>query len=300
MEKSVVWPGPGKYILAVSGGADSMVLMHIFARQSHKAGFQLIVAHFDHGMREESTSDRKFVARAATRLTLPFVYAEGKLGNGSEAVARDARLGWLESMRIEHGAVAIATAHHADDLLETSILNLSRGSGRRGLAPMQDGPILRPLIRLTRSQLRDFAKAHQITWQEDQTNADISNPRNFLRHNLLPQTTPDWTTSYLENVRKLAKLNKLIDQSISEILLSAKDGENAYNFPRALVQDLSISEFEEVLISAAGALQPGTEVSRRIVQELSLFAKTSSARHHRALRRGLEVSVFTDSVRITS
>jgi tRNA(Ile)-lysidine synthetase-like protein len=300
MKMSVNWPKAGRYVLAVSGGADSMVLLQLFARQGQARGYDLIVAHFDHGLRDESVSDRKFVQDSAIKLGLPFEYMEAKLPDRSEATARDARHEWLESLRQKQDANAVITAHHADDLLETSILNLARGTGRRGLAPMQDGPIIRPLIGATRADLRLYAKEHQVAWQEDGSNADISNPRNFLRLKLLPKATRQWTSSYLEGLHKVAKLNTLIDQSISEILDAAKDGENAYNFARQTIQELSISELEEVIIAAAQALKPGTEVERRVVQELALFAKTSSPHRHRPLRSGIDVSVFMDAVRINA
>ena len=298
MKMSVAWPNPGRYVLAVSGGADSMVLLNLFAEHRGQRAYELIVAHFDHGLRDESASDRKFVQNSAEKLGLPFEYMEASLPDRSEATARDARHEWFESLRVERGAKAVITAHHADDLLETSILNLARGTGRRGLAPMQEGPIIRPLIGATRADLRGFAKEHQIAWQEDQSNADISNPRNFLRHKLLPKARQDWTSSYLEGVHKMAELNTLIDQSISDILSTVKDGENAYNFPRQTIQNLSISVLEEVLIAAAQALKPGTELDRRVVQELALFAKTSPPHRHRPLRSGIDVSVFMDAVRI--
>src|SRR5690606_5271626 len=101
---------PGKYVVAVSGGVDSMVLLDLL-RQKPK--LELIVAHFDHGIRPDSAEDRKLVQRVAKHYDLPFVYAEGKLGpKASEALAREARYAFLRRVQAEQGAEAIITAHH--------------------------------------------------------------------------------------------------------------------------------------------------------------------------------------------
>src|SRR6185369_2891937 len=116
---------PGKYVVAVSGGVDSMVLLELL-RQKPK--LELIVAHFDHGIRPESGEDRKLVQRIAKHYELPFVYVEGHLGaSASEALAREARYAFLRKVQAEQGAEAIITAHHQDDMLETAIMDLMRG-----------------------------------------------------------------------------------------------------------------------------------------------------------------------------
>jgi tRNA(Ile)-lysidine synthetase-like protein len=296
MQDLIQWPPRGRYILAVSGGADSMVLLDLMAVAAASRDYRLVVAHFDHGLRADSASDQLFVHGAAKRYDLPFEHHEAHLGEGSEATARAARHSWLEQIRQKHSALAVVTAHHQDDLIETSLLNLARGTGRRGLAPMQNSGILRPLLAVTRNQLRDYASSHQIVWREDSTNADNANPRNFLRHKLLPAATAEWRSRYLENVSKLATLNKLIVQNLESLLQPLKSGASAYSIPRHIVRDLSLPELEEALITAAHHLRPGVELDRRVVAEVALFAKTSSPHRRRALREGLEVSVQTEFI----
>src|SRR6185436_20114617 len=121
---------PGKYVVAVSGGVDSMVLLDLL-RQKPK--LELVVAHFDHGIREDSAQDRKLVQRIAKAYGLPFVHAKGNLGpKAGEALAREARYAFLRQVQADHDAKAIITAHHQDDMLKTAIMNLLRGTGRRG------------------------------------------------------------------------------------------------------------------------------------------------------------------------
>jgi len=292
MKLNAAWPPPGRYILAVSGGADSMVLLELLGRAASGRGYELVVAHFDHGLRAQSNEDARFVEAAAARLGLPFVTTAARLARASEATARAARYAWLEQVRAEHQAATVITAHHQDDLLETSLLNLARGTGRRGLAPMQaPGHILRPLLDLTRAQLRAYAAAHHLAWHEDPTNADLTNPRNLLRHVILPNAATDWSLHYLELLDRLGKLNKQIAQSLGSLLEVAEFGPHAYSFPRPLIRDLSLEEMAELIHETARRLRPGAEPRRRTLEELALFAKTARPHHRRPLYRDIFVIV---------
>jgi tRNA(Ile)-lysidine synthase len=296
----ISWPAPGRYVIAVSGGADSIVLLDIFATAGNR-GYDLTVAHVDHGLRPESASDADFVAKAAARYGLPIEQHAAGLGQASEAAARAVRHEWLEETRVDIGALAVLTAHHQDDLLETSLLNLARGSGRLGLAPMATSPtILRPLMNLTRADLRHYASEHQIAWREDSTNADISNPRNFLRHQLLPYADAAWRASYLGNISQLAKLNKKVDQSISVILESAHVSPNTYSFPLQKVRSMKTGEFEEVLLAAARRLRPGVQLDRRLIIEAATFAKTGLPHKYRPLRQNIVINIETDCINLTT
>jgi len=298
IEHQIDWPSPGRYVLAISGGADSMVLLHLMAVAAESRGYDLIVAHFDHGLRLDSTQDCLFVEKAAQSHNLPFAFKAASLGQASEATARTARHEWLEQMRSERQADAVITAHHQDDLLETSLLNLARGSGRHGLAPMSPGAIKRPLIGISRVHLRAYASTNKITWREDSTNSDITNPRNYLRLELLAKASASWRSRYLELVTSLAKLNTKIDHSISVTRDNLSSGEMSYSFPRAYIREISLMQLEEHLVATALMLWPDVELDRRVVKEMALFAKTSAPRRYRPLRKNLLVAVQTDSVRV--
>jgi tRNA(Ile)-lysidine synthetase-like protein len=175
---------PGRYILAVSGGVDSMVLLDIIRNHPE---VKLTVAHFDHGIRESSVNDRKLVQQIAAKHRLPFVYAEGALGPGaSEATARDARYAFLRQVQSAASARGIITAHHRDDLLETAVLNMLRGTGRKGLGPLASSfDVHRPLLHVSKTQLQAHARDNQLVWNEDATNSDQKYARNYVRHSLL-------------------------------------------------------------------------------------------------------------------
>ena len=177
---------PGKYVVAVSGGVDSMVLLDLLKDQPH---LKLIVAHYDHGIRPDSAKDRQLVQDVAAAYHLPMVFENGKLGStASEATARQARYEFLERTRQTHSARAILTAHHQDDVLETAIINLIRGTGRRGLTALSSQPlIIRPLLHVSKADIRAYAEKQQLKWHEDSTNQDEKYLRNYIRRNWLPQ-----------------------------------------------------------------------------------------------------------------
>jgi tRNA(Ile)-lysidine synthase len=210
---------PGKYVVAVSGGVDSMVLLDLL-RQNPK--LELIVAHFDHGIRTESAKDRKLVQRIAKSFGLPFFYAEGNLGpKAGEALAREARYEFLRKVQNEQGAKAIVTAHHQDDMLETAIMNLLRGTGRRGLSSLRsrDG-LVRPLLQWTKNGIREYAEEHDLAWAEDITNDDERYLRNYIRHNILSRFTKEGRETLTRHIKQATKVNdeidKLLDKDLDE------------------------------------------------------------------------------------
>lgn len=171
-----------KKILAVSGGIDSMVLMHMMYKTNPE---ELIVAHFDHGIRSNSAEDYAFVKREAEKLNLKFVGMHANLGlNCSEDKARAMRYEFLQKCATEYNG-EIYTAHHADDAIESITINILRGTGWRGLAPMQNNNIKRPLLKLSKTDIYKYAAEHQLSFRQDQTNSDDKYLRNRIREWLI-------------------------------------------------------------------------------------------------------------------
>ena len=182
-------------VLAVSGGPDSMALLHGAASlvQTDVRGWHLTVAHLDHTLRPDSADDARFVAEAAEALALRF---EGRRtdvaalardeGRSVEDAAREARYRFLEDVAPD-GAL-IASAHTADDAAETVILNLLRGSGLAGARgiPARRGRIVRPLLDVRRATLRDLLDAAGIGYRLDPSNNDPAFLRNRVRHEVIP------------------------------------------------------------------------------------------------------------------
>lgn len=208
---------PGKYVAAVSGGVDSMVLLDLLVRLPDT---EIVVAHFDHGIRPDSAKDRELVQQTAEQHGLAFEFAEGKLGAGaSEEKARNARYEFLNSVREKHKAKAIVTAHHQDDLIETAVINMLRGTGRKGLTSMRSGLVIkRPLLDVTKQEILAYADKHSIRWHEDSTNSDTAYMRNYVRHIILPKLTVDQRHVLTNSLTELSQTNKKIEKEIVNYL----------------------------------------------------------------------------------
>ena len=201
---------PGSSVLcAVSGGADSVCLLHALYHLRPKLHFSLSAAHYDHGLRgEDSTRDAKFVEQFVTlccgeqrlpdgRVLPPVKLYQSKgdvgkeaarTGHGVEETARVLRYAFLRQAAKQAGADLIATAHTADDNAETILFHLSRGSGLRGLtgiAPSRDG-LIRPLLTTTRQEIEDYLRYYALPHREDRTNFDDTYARNRIRHQVVP------------------------------------------------------------------------------------------------------------------
>lgn len=174
-------------VVAVSGGIDSVALLDILRRQTTS----LIVAHVEHGIRDDTHEDEALVRRLAEAYGLPYVSTKLSLGaRASEDLARQARYEWLETVRAEHGASAIATAHHQDDVLETIYLNIVRGTGWRGLCSLRQTPTrVRPLLSWSKQRIVEYAIERGLEWREDSTNDDLRYLRNRIRHGIMPRLT---------------------------------------------------------------------------------------------------------------
>ncbi len=204
---------PGVYVVAVSGGVDSMVLLDLLRRQKD---LKLVVAHLDHGIRSDSDLDRQLVQQVASKHGLAFVYNTAQLGPGaSEALARKARYNFLRRVQLATNATAIVTAHHQDDLIETAILNLLRGTGRKGLSSLGDDKHLRrPLLHVSKEELKDYAKEHGLVWREDTTNEDTRYLRNHIRKHIMPALTPRHRRQFLDLLQSARDTNQALDTEL--------------------------------------------------------------------------------------
>lgn len=215
---------PGKYVVAVSGGVDSVVLLDVLHDQKN---IELIVAHFDHGIRGDSHLDAEFVKNLAEQYGLKYAVGTGELGaNASEQKARQARYEFLHKIAQEHHATAIITAHHSDDMLETALINMSRGTGRKGLSSLKStDQILRPILNYSKDEILKYATDNNLIWREDSTNQSEQYLRNRIRKKL-STVSEQKRKNLLEIVQKSHTTNAEIDSIISGIIdddLSRKD-----------------------------------------------------------------------------
>ncbi len=234
-----------RILLAVSGGIDSMVLLHLFFASGYKAG----IAHCNFHLRySESDGDEGFVKSAAENMGADFYRQDfdteqsaRESGISVQMAARNLRYRWFEEIRSTHGYDYIATAHNQDDMIETFFINLTRGTGIRGLTgiPLKTGRIVRPLLFASRESIADYAAEHHISFREDSSNASDKYLRNRLRHHLIPmmeEENPSFRTALMETMLRLSETEKLYQQELVQLKqrLMRKEGDRIKINIRAL------------------------------------------------------------------
>jgi tRNA(Ile)-lysidine synthase len=179
-----------RILVGVSGGPDSLALLHVLARLAPKHGFSLAAHGVNHGLRPEASAELDLAEELAQALGVPFGRTDLDLAGGGnlQARARTVRYAALEAARSSVGAHYIATAHHADDRAETVLLRLLRGAGPRGLAvlPARSGNRIRPLLEARRSDVLAHLTRHALTFASDASNRDRRFQRVRVREELLP------------------------------------------------------------------------------------------------------------------
>lgn len=257
-------------MVGVSGGVDSMVLLDVLRQLP---GVEIVVAHLNHGIREDSELDKKLVLAYSMSHNIKVITSAVKLGkNASEETARRARYDFLQRCCKQHKARAIVVAHHQDDLIETALINLSRGTGWRGLAPFSGHTeVIRPLLSFTKDQLLGYARRHELEWREDITNSDERYLRNFVRLSVVPvlnQKSKTWQTKFLLHIRKQQKIRGKIENLLNELVPN----------PGKLDRHLLIMTPPEVgyeIIQHAMRLTLGNSLERSLAEAALLFTKTA-------------------------
>ncbi len=264
-----------KILLAVSGGLDSMVMLHLF----HRAGYSVAVAHCNFQLRgAESDGDEAFVSEQCIRLGIPFYHEQFDTNNyaweynlSTQLAARTLRYTWFDEVLMEGKFDKLATAHHLNDSLETVLINLSRGTGIDGLAgiPVENKSIIRPMLFATRLEIEAFAKAEHITWREDSSNLTDDYQRNFIRHHIMPllkEINPSLEHTFLstqEKVRGGVELINLAHATLEKEFVQRTDGKilvhksafEAFHYPASVLWEMTkrfgfnIEQCEEVIQS---------------------------------------------------
>ena len=288
VRKHALWPAGGRVLAAVSGGPDSVALVHVL-RELHGAGEVILagLAHFNHQLRgAEADDDEAFCRALAVELGLQIEVGRGDVrararleGRSLEDAARASRYEFLESAADRLAADAIAVGHSRDDQAETFLLRLIRGAGPRGLAGIlpRAGRVVRPLLDIPRSDLRAYTASRNLAYRDDETNADVAIARNRVRHDLLPYLERSFSPGIADVLAREADIarededllqQQAIDLSISIVLREEASQRSFGPKPEATAQGDAVIRIDaDALMSLHPAL--GARVARLALSQAS-------------------------------
>ncbi len=227
-------------LVACSGGLDSVVLTHLLV----KSGFEITLAHCNFSLRgNESDADSDFVIQLAKKLNIP-VFAEtfetetfaDDHGLSIQMAARELRYRWFDELSNQLNIKYILTAHHLDDNLETFLINLSRGTGLKGLTgiPVNQDKLVRPLLAFSKEMILDYAEKNNLSWREDSSNASNKYLRNALRNEVIPkwkETVPNLLKNFETTQKNLIESRTLVEDYLALIFnYLAEETRNGYKF----------------------------------------------------------------------
>lgn len=239
-------PAHSTILVGLSGGVDSVVLLHLLHKLASRFSWQISALHVHHGISPNADQWSEFCVELCARLHITLHVERVDIAplrqHGIEAAARKLR----HLAFAEQSSDFIALAHHADDQVETLLLQLLRGAGVRGASAMPQyinreaaRSIIRPLLNFSRKEITAYAETHQLHWMEDESNADDSYPRNFLRHRILPlleERFPAYRTTVARSAQHFAEATMLLDELAEQDAGQAIIGET---LEIAVLQELS-------------------------------------------------------------
>jgi len=226
-ERCEIKPG-SRIVVGVSGGPDSICLLDILS----KLNYEIIVAHLNHNLRPEAATEEKFVKNQTVMRKLKFISNSIEVrelakvsGKGIEEMARSARYNFLFKTALERSAAAVVTAHHADDQVETVMMNLIRGAGLDGLTGMDylafsefsdKIPLVRPMLDTWRNEIINYCSENQLEYMTDTSNRDIRYKRNRIRHELIP-FMEDYNPNIKQTILRMSDILQIDKQYLDNI-----------------------------------------------------------------------------------
>lgn len=293
LERSLA--GRRRLVLAVSGGLDSMALLHAVARW-RPPGMRVTVATFDHGTGPAATRAARLVRREARLLGLPVVVGRGSLAGGDEDAWRAARWGFLRAVAARRRA-AVVTAHTRDDQLETVVQRILRGSGPRGLAALlAPSPVRRPWLDVPRAALAAWAAVAGVPFVTDPSNESRRHQRNRVRHDLLPallRLHPRLDDEFLALGRRAAAWRAAVERVVDSLGV-IRDASGSVVVARAALAGYSPGELAVLWPALAG--RAGVRLDRRGTHRLAAFTISAGSVGRVPLSGGAEVVMLADRI----
>lgn len=295
---------PARLLVAVSGGRDSMTLLHLLRFHARELPLALTVAHLDHAMREESADDARWLRGVCAAWELPMVEARLSRPARGETEARSARYAFLRRAAREAKATFVVTAHHADDQAETVLFRVLRGTGLAGLAGIPGrsrSGLLRPLLPFWREEIDAYAAAARLGWREDATNRSPGAARNRIRLELLPLVEREVAPGARRNLVALAGLaaeaEAAIEREVARAMAEAvrEEGEETV-LARGKVREYDSAIASRIVRNSLRrfGVVPGRTGTRRALQ----FISQAPSGRELELPEGVRIRVEFDAARL--
>lgn len=300
-------PTKSRIIVAVSGGVDSVTLLHLLHNLRQQYGWELAIAHYNHGMRQDATKDALLVGQLAEDYGYPFYLGKYEYTDFTEATLRKARYDFLETIRKDSGFNLIVTAHHNNDFIETALFNTIRGADREGMVALKPrrGVIVRPLLPFAKAEIILFANLQNLPYREDSTNSDISYSRNFVRNILVPHGSINFRNFYHNINRRLAKiteLNRKINAGLDRLAGQVVTYEDvrSLQLDRAKFGSLSQPLQTNLFVYLLKRLVPSHKLTKITINKAVKFINNSKSGSRMSLSEGLHLVNTYDTLVITS
>lgn len=234
-----------KIVIGVSGGPDSMCLLHILNEIKNSLNFEIVVAHINHMIREEADDETEYVQRYCNKIgvqcfikKINVIEKSNQEKTGTEEAGRKARYDFFEEVLNEVNANKIATAHNANDNAETVLMNIFRGagtSGLKGIEPIRNGKFIRPIIECERYEIEDYCKQMDLNPKIDKSNFENVYTRNKIRNILIPEIKEQFNPNIIEALNKLSYISrqenefieKYVDDIMKNSLIIKNDADNS-------------------------------------------------------------------------
>lgn len=251
-------------VVGLSGGPDSVFLYHVLQQLKPRKNFHVIAAHINHQLRPAASQDEKFVKKLVANFDDTFASQSSdikalskKNKAGLEETGRKIRYDFFKKLAAKHKASLILTAHHADDNLETIVMNLTRGASLKGLTGIRESDqidknitLLRPLLDISKSQIIAYLKFNKIPYRTDQSNFDTDFTRNFIRHKVIPQLkkiNPNLSNSLSKNTTNLRLIDDFITTTAQKWIEKSALNQQKNRFPLKTFQRLHPALQQEIL-----------------------------------------------------
>lgn len=268
-----------KIVIGVSGGPDSISLLHILNELKNEIGFQIVVAHINHMIREEADEETKYVSDFCDKLgiecyikRIDVIEKSNKEKIGTEEAGRKARYEFFEEVLQKTCSNKIATAHNANDNAETVLMNIFRGagtSGLKGIEPIRDGKFIRPLIECERTQIEEYCEQKDLKPKIDKSNLENVYTRNKIRNILIPQIKNEFNSNIIESLNKLSVLarqeNDFIQNYVEKLLVNELLEDKLENIDLKNINKVNASDDNHIILNLKKFNQQPNFIKSKIV-----------------------------------